>query len=602
MRMLLSVSLLTWLVGSSPAWAYIEVPHSLGRCVHESTNIVLVELVRVNKEKNLLIYKKVADIKGKFPDQLKHNIGQKGFHPREWQTVMAWAEVGKRAVFMCNGDASETCIGHYWYQCYREGEWWGMSHGEPFLLRTFVGDPDKLADLITRMLKGEEVIVPCYADGNKDLLHQRKGKLQRMRASLKKLDYNPKRDFVGWGGDGEEIEFKTIELLSASAKGWKFLPASMLPKDSGEAWTQAAFNDSTWRVGAAPIGYGEEEIARRKGTLIGEKGEDFVFRRWVDVPHELLTQKNASFRLSIASDDNAKVYLNGLLVDADPEDDHEFAYWNREIELPLKSLKPGLNLIAARVKNKSGSSDLYFDAELSVNIPIVKKPAKPVASGNPASPLPGTSAPSTVTRPADEPRDPHAMKVDPQTKTIEIQCVVAPRKLPNLDQVYPIEVIATWPAPRAQKAHETIVTFKGIKPSDVHQALLGLGLKPGKPALGENTQAQGPEVKIFLEVTKAGKTQRLPIEQCLMQKNGQPMIALKWHFTGSAMKQPDPEKDETVLGADLTGTLISIFPVTDSTLFQSHLTMKDEPKYRLETNKAVLPAEGEKVKLIIVVP
>src|SRR5262245_27464284 len=88
---------------TAQARAYIEAPHSLGRCVHESTNIVLVELSRVNKEKGLLIFKKITDIKGKFAgDELKHNIGQRGFHEREWKNVMAWAEVGKKAVFMCN--------------------------------------------------------------------------------------------------------------------------------------------------------------------------------------------------------------------------------------------------------------------------------------------------------------------------------------------------------------------------------------------------------------------------------------------------------------------------------------------------------------------
>src|SRR5215207_1763526 len=94
------------------ARAYIEVPHSLGRCVHESSNIVLMELSRVNTEKNLLIFKKVADIKGKYaPAEVKHNIGKRGFHEREWKNIMQWAEPGKKAVFMFNGNASETCIG-----------------------------------------------------------------------------------------------------------------------------------------------------------------------------------------------------------------------------------------------------------------------------------------------------------------------------------------------------------------------------------------------------------------------------------------------------------------------------------------------------------
>src|SRR5262249_34231917 len=38
-------------------------------------------------------------------------------------------------------------------------------------------------------------------DGNKDDLHNRRAKIQRLKASLKIQDYNPKRDFVGWGGE-----------------------------------------------------------------------------------------------------------------------------------------------------------------------------------------------------------------------------------------------------------------------------------------------------------------------------------------------------------------------------------------------------------------
>src|SRR5262249_47882661 len=148
---------LVWLtLLTRSASAYIEVPYSLGRCVHESTNIVLMELSRVNTEKNLLIFKKIADIKGQHAGaEIKHNIGKRGFHEREWKNVMQWAEPGKKAIFMYNAEASETCIGTYWYQCYRESEWWALSHAEPFLLRTFYGDPEKLGQLCSRVLKNE---------------------------------------------------------------------------------------------------------------------------------------------------------------------------------------------------------------------------------------------------------------------------------------------------------------------------------------------------------------------------------------------------------------------------------------------------------------
>src|SRR5262249_17477651 len=128
---------LAWAV-PLPAPAYIEAPYSLGRVCHESTHVVLMEVTRVPKEKGLIFYKKVKDLKGNHGEQeIKQNIGKRGFHPRESQTIMAWAEVGKRAVFFHNGGQSETCIGAYWYQCYREGVWWGMTHAEPFLLRTY---------------------------------------------------------------------------------------------------------------------------------------------------------------------------------------------------------------------------------------------------------------------------------------------------------------------------------------------------------------------------------------------------------------------------------------------------------------------------------
>src|SRR5438132_7017190 len=114
---------------------------------------------------------------------------------------MKWAEVGKQAVFSHNGGASETFIGVTWYQAYPQGEWWGMSHGEPFMLRSYAGKVDKLPGFVSEMVAGKEVVVPCMVDGDKEALHKKIAKIQRLKASLKIQDYNPKRDFVGWGGE-----------------------------------------------------------------------------------------------------------------------------------------------------------------------------------------------------------------------------------------------------------------------------------------------------------------------------------------------------------------------------------------------------------------
>ena len=68
------------------------------------------------------------------------------------------------------------------------------------------------------------------------------------------------------------------------------------------------------------------------------------------------------------------------------------------------------------------------------------------------------------------------------------------------------------------------------------------------------------------------------------------------------MTQPSPDKDEKVFGADLTGTLVTLFPVSDQTVIQSNLTKQDDQLLDIEINKKVLPPEGAAVKLIIEAP
>ena len=193
------------------------------------------------------------------------------------------------------------------------------------------------------------------------------------------------------------------------------------------------------------------------------------------------------------------------------------------------------------------------------------------------------------------------LSVNKEKKEVVIACKIAPRKLPNLKETYPIEVIATWPAPKGQKAHETIVAIEKVKPSEVHKALEELGLKPGRPTKEAGRKPEGPEVSVLLELPGPdGKPQRVPVEQALVQiKTGKPAPTLKWHFTGAVMREPDPEKDDKVYGADITGTFLTIFPVTDDTVLQSGLSTEEEKSLKLETNTKLLPKEGTAIKLIL---
>src|SRR5262249_38979512 len=120
---LLSLSLLCLLAWPQTGFASIQTHYRLGELLPMATHILVMRVEKVDREKNIITYKKVEDLKGKHPtDTIQHEIGKNGFHPREWQYTMKWAEVGKTAVMFHNGGGSVTCIGDYWYQSYPEKE------------------------------------------------------------------------------------------------------------------------------------------------------------------------------------------------------------------------------------------------------------------------------------------------------------------------------------------------------------------------------------------------------------------------------------------------------------------------------------------------
>jgi hypothetical protein len=205
---------------------------------------------------------------------------------------------------------------------------------------------------------------------------------------------------------------------------------------------------------------------------------------------------------------------------------------------------------------------------------------------------------------AQDKKEKACVVVDEAKKTVSVDAKIAPRKLPNLDQIYPIELIAGWPAPKGKKAHEIVVSID-VDPSEVHKGLEQLGLKPGKPAKGEDTKAEGPVVNVFMEIPDAtGGTKRVAMEKVLYDpKTKKAPPKMTFVFTGSVMSAPDPSNPAIKkYGADLTGSLIVLFPVSDETVLQTSWTMKEEKFLKLEVNPEVMPKEGTAVKLVIEVP
>ncbi len=187
----------------SSARAYIGgPPQSLGMMCSWSTHVMIVEVVKLDREKSVVIYRKVRDVKGKWPaETIKHAIPA-GLAERS--TILEWAEPGKSTV-MCALESykwSHTYIDRHWYaSTTADWQWWNVSHGEPILLRTYCGRAERLVSAVGSILANKEVVVPCMVGDNMADLQQKKAKVQRLRASLKLQDYNPKRDFAGWGSD-----------------------------------------------------------------------------------------------------------------------------------------------------------------------------------------------------------------------------------------------------------------------------------------------------------------------------------------------------------------------------------------------------------------
>ena len=206
---------------------------------------------------------------------------------------------------------------------------------------------------------------------------------------------------------------------------------------------------------------------------------------------------------------------------------------------------------------------------------------------------------------------PGGVSVDMVRRAVLIDAKVAPRKLPNLDKVYPIELVAGWGAPKGKKAHEIVVAIDG-DPSDVHKGLEKLGLKPGKPAKGGPLKdgdpfpkADGPIVNVYFEVPDgAGGHRKVAVEKVLIDPaTKKPPPKMTFVFTGSALTAPDPNKpDDKKYGADLTGSLICLFPVTDEVVVQTTWTLKEEKYLKFDVNPDALPKEGSAIKLVIEVP
>ena len=72
MKRFVWVLALAWWLWPPAASAVIEVIPTLGQVINDATHIVVLEVEKVSLEKRVIIYKKLADLKGKHPTERVH--------------------------------------------------------------------------------------------------------------------------------------------------------------------------------------------------------------------------------------------------------------------------------------------------------------------------------------------------------------------------------------------------------------------------------------------------------------------------------------------------------------------------------------------------
>jgi hypothetical protein len=208
-----------------------------------------------------------------------------------------------------------------------------------------------------------------------------------------------------------------------------------------------------------------------------------------------------------------------------------------------------------------------------------------VIAADPPTTAPATTAPPPTTAPVG--KMPH-LAVDVKKKEIRVDCEAVKAD-------YPLEFLAVV---SNTNEYEALIRSE-VRPSNLHLALLMLGLKPGEPIhYSDATQTwrppTGPPVDIWFEYQKDGRAMKVPAYRWMRdvktKKEAPPMY---WVFTGSRVLE------DNSYGADGTGSLIGVI--------NNDLTILDVPQLKgralesreWERNPDLMPATGTAVTMVL---
>lgn len=197
----------------------------------------------------------------------------------------------------------------------------------------------------------------------------------------------------------------------------------------------------------------------------------------------------------------------------------------------------------------------------------------------------------TATGPATQPGRTQKLAhidVDVKSKQIRVDCIM-------LGVNVPLEFFCVV---TGTNVHESVLRTDA-KPSDLHLALLMLGLQPGEPVhYSESTKTwlppHGPPLSISAEFVKDGKTVRVPAARLMRSiHDKKSMPQHPFIFAGSRVA-PDG-----TYAADVTGYVVSIVNFDLSMIDVPELASNANETLEWEIDKDAAPPAGTPVTMII---
>jgi hypothetical protein len=193
-----------------------------------------------------------------------------------------------------------------------------------------------------------------------------------------------------------------------------------------------------------------------------------------------------------------------------------------------------------------------------------------------------------ATKPAEQADKLPGIHVDAQAKQIRIECE-------EIDCKMPLEFFCVV---NGTNEHESVLRTKA-RPSNIHLALLMLGLEPGEGVKYSDAAKKwfpphGPPLRISCEFEKDGKKLTVPAYRMMRDiKTQKPMPPMTWIFVGSKV-MPDGN-----YAADMTGYVVSVvnFELTLIDIPDLASSANETLEWQIDTD--VAPPGGTPVTMII---